>query len=78
VVGRLAEPAPRCTRDAPKHWLGFASGVDEPARVIPERWVSMPVRDPPQQSTASRAEAELGESATTRPPGTSAAGYMAW
>jgi len=42
---------------APKHWLGFASGFDEPARVIPERWVSLPVRDPPQQSTASRVEA---------------------
>ena len=32
---------------APKHWLGFASGADEPAKVLPERWITLPVRDPP-------------------------------
>jgi hypothetical protein len=32
---------------APKHWLGFASGADEPAKVLPERWITLPVRVPP-------------------------------
>ena len=32
---------------APQHWLGFASGADEPVKVLPERWMVLPVRDPP-------------------------------
>jgi hypothetical protein len=32
---------------APRHWIGFASGVDEPAGVIPARWSSLAVRDAP-------------------------------
>lgn len=44
---------------APKHWLGFAAGIDEPARVIPERWTSLLVRDAPlhRATTASDAGA---------------------
>jgi hypothetical protein len=38
---------------APRHWLGFRSGIDEPARVIPARWVTIPVRDPPLQAIES-------------------------
>jgi Glycosyl transferase family 11 len=37
---------------APKHWLGFAAGIEEPARVIPERWISLPVREGPLRRTA--------------------------
>jgi Glycosyl transferase family 11 len=32
---------------APRHWLGFAAGVDEPRNTIPARWATVPVRDPP-------------------------------
>ena len=34
---------------APRHWIGFASGVDEPAGAIPQRWTSLAVRDAPLQ-----------------------------
>jgi hypothetical protein len=42
---------------APKHWLGFAAGVDEPARAIPERWISLPVREGPLRRAAPAATA---------------------
>ncbi|MHB1569047.1 MAG: alpha-1,2-fucosyltransferase [Solirubrobacteraceae bacterium] len=32
---------------APRHWFGFAHGVEEPARVIPSSWTTIDVRDPP-------------------------------
>jgi hypothetical protein len=32
---------------APQHWLGFATGVEEPRGAIPERWQQVPVRDAP-------------------------------
>lgn len=38
---------------SPRHWLGFATGIEEPAGVIPERWVSFPVRDAPLRRAAS-------------------------
>jgi hypothetical protein len=41
---------------APKHWLGFASGVDEPAGVIPQRWTSLPVREDPIRRVASASD----------------------
>ncbi|HEX4034152.1 MAG TPA: alpha-1,2-fucosyltransferase [Solirubrobacteraceae bacterium] len=34
---------------APLHWIGFASGVDEPAGAIPGRWNALAVRDAPLQ-----------------------------
>jgi hypothetical protein len=37
---------------APRHWIGFATGVDEPAGVVPQRWNSLAVRDAPLQRTA--------------------------
>lgn len=36
---------------APRHWLGFAAGVEEPVGVIPDRWVSLPVRGAPARRT---------------------------
>jgi hypothetical protein len=32
---------------APQHWLGFATGTEEPRGAIPERWQQVPVRDAP-------------------------------
>jgi hypothetical protein len=32
---------------APRHWIGFATGVDEPVGVIPQRWSTVKVRDAP-------------------------------
>jgi hypothetical protein len=32
---------------APRHWLGFKAGVEEPNSAIPERWQQVPVRDAP-------------------------------
>jgi hypothetical protein len=40
---------------APRHWIGFARGVDEPAGVIPQRWSSLAVRDAPLQRTPGSA-----------------------
>ena len=35
---------------APKNWLGFAAGVEEPRKVIPAPWTTVAVRDPPLRS----------------------------
>jgi Glycosyl transferase family 11 len=32
---------------APQHWLGFATGVEEPRGAIPASWQQVPVRDAP-------------------------------
>jgi hypothetical protein len=32
---------------APRHWLGFVAGVEEPRGAIPDRWRQVPVRDGP-------------------------------
>jgi hypothetical protein len=32
---------------APRHWLGFAAGREEPRGAVPDRWISVPVRDAP-------------------------------
>jgi hypothetical protein len=34
---------------APRHWIGFATGIDEPAGAIPQRWNALAVRDAPLQ-----------------------------
>jgi hypothetical protein len=36
---------------APRHWIGFATGADEPVGVIPQRWKALQVRDAPLQRT---------------------------
>jgi len=36
---------------APKHWLGFAAGAEEPSGVIPRGWQTIPVRDAPLART---------------------------
>jgi hypothetical protein len=41
---------------APEHWLGFASGAEEPVGVIPERWTSLRVREGPLRRVTSASD----------------------
>lgn len=49
--GAWLNPKPHLRVIAPKHWFGFASGVEEPTGVIPRGWTTVPVRDPPLLAT---------------------------